>query len=353
MAVTKGYSSFIIVLLLAMLACNLSSGAAPTQTPLSASTAANPNSSAPPVSHLTTPSNVSLTGNINYDVDSSGNAPQHRAPYGDVYEFNRLERPFTQGDMNYLPNVDITRFRLEADGNWYYIFIELIGNNPNDSLNIDYGVEIDKDRDGFGDILLWVHPPYTTQWATENVSVYSDSNHDTGGLSATKSDAPFNGNGYDTVIFDQGRGQDPDLAWVRIDPQHQNVIEFAFKQSLPGKSFMWSVWADGELKDPSKFSYNDRFTEAEAGSSEKDNAYYPLKALYATDSTCRAAFGFKPTGYEPLICPPIVAPETPKPETGCTNPSSHTDKSSCEAAGCAWRPNGSNVIAVVYYCTYP
>ena len=85
-----------------------------------------------------------------------------------------------------------------------------------------------------------------------------------------------------------------------------------FKKSLPGKAFMWSVWADALLRDPALFSYNDRYTLADAGSPQKDNSYYPLKALFAMDSTCRAVFGFKPTGYEPLICPPTTGPSPTK-----------------------------------------
>lgn len=303
---------FFFTILLLVLACNLPFTASntPESVPPPQVSASQP---APvvvnaPVSHQVTPGDVSLTGGINYDVESQTTSALHRAPYGDVYDYNRLERPFTQNDMAYLPDVDIVRFRLDSDDTWYYIFIELIGNNPNDPLNIDYGVEIDQDKDGFGDILIWAHPPYSTQWATDGVSVYTDTNHDSAGISAEKSDAPFSGNGYDTVIFDQGKGQDLDLAWVRIDPKNTNVVEFAFKKSLPGKAFMWGAWADALLRNPAMFSYNDRYSISQAGSPQKENSYYPLKALYAMDSTCRIAFGFKPTGYEPLLCPPITQP---------------------------------------------
>ena len=314
---------FSAMLIMMVLSCNLpASVVAPP--PASNPVPQTNNPTQPPaIAHQTTPGDVSLNGPINYDVDSSGNAPKHRAPYGDVYDLNRFERPFTQKDMTYLPDVDITRFRLSSDDTWYYAFIELIGTNPNDSANVDYGIEIDKDRDGFGDILIWAKPPYTTQWSTDGVTAYTDSNHDTGGVSAVKSDAPFSGNGYDTIIFSQGRGVDPDLAWARIDPKNPNVVEFAFKQSLPGPSFMWEAWADAGLRDPSKFNYNDRFTIQQAGSPQTDNYNYPVKALFAMDSTCRAAFGFTPTGYEPLLCPPITQPTPtgqpgePKPKPNC------------------------------------
>jgi len=53
----------------------------------------------------------------------------------------------------------------------------------------------------------------------------------------------------------------------------------------------------------SKMYYNDRFTEEEAGSPEKSEEHYPLKALYGFDNSCREAYGFKSTGYEPMLCP--------------------------------------------------
>lgn len=267
------------------------------------------------VTHLMMPGDVSLKGVINYDVESQSNAALHRAPYGDVYKLNRLERPFTQTDMTYLPNIDIERFRIVTDDNWDYIFIELIGTNPNDPLNINYGVELDQNKDGFGEYLVWAQPPYGTTWATNNVTVYADTNHDSAGLSAEQSDAPFSGNGYEKVIFNQGKGDDPDLAWVRIDPKNANTVEFAFKKTLPGKVFMWSVWADAGLKKPEMFSYNDRYTIVEAGSPQTSNSEYPIKTLFAMDSTCRAAFGFNSTGYEPLICP-TEEPPTREPGPG-------------------------------------
>jgi hypothetical protein len=319
MSLKHGVFPSVTVLLLSILACNLPGSSPnppanvpPAQVIASTLPAGAASSESSNVVHQLMPGDVSLTGDIHYDVESQTTSALHRAPYGDVYPYNRLERPFTQNDMNYLPDIDIVRFRISSDDNWYYVFIELIGNNPNDPLSIDYGVEIDQNKDGFGDILVWARPPYTTGWTTDGVTVHTDTNHDSAGVSAEQSDAPFSGNGYDTLVFGQVKGQDPDLAWARIDPQNANVVELAFKKSLPGKAFMWSTWADAQLKDPALFSYNDRYTIADAGSPQKDNSYYPLKALYAMDSTCRAVFGFKPTGYEPLICPPTTGPAPTK-----------------------------------------
>jgi hypothetical protein len=320
----------LFVFLLVALACNLPSTAPVNTTanqPQENATVASTESSsttdtttAPPVLHQLMPSDVSPTGALNYDVDSSGTGAQHRAPYGDSYDINLFERPFTLSDMTYVPNLDITSFQLSNDGTWYYVFISLIGNNPNDPANIDYGVEINKTHDGFGDVLVWAQPPYSTQWTTNGVKVFTDPNHDTGGASPEKSDAnattsaPYKGDGYETIIFNQGQGADPDLAWTRIDPKDSKIVEFAFKMSLAGPSFMWGVWADAGLKDPSKFNYNDRFTLTQAGSPIAGTPNYPIKAIYAVDNTCWAAFGFKPTGYEPHLCPtntPVKGPRTP------------------------------------------
>lgn len=333
---------FGIVFLLGILSCNLPGAVTsgpPTSAPAPVSLPVQPAaSSEAPVSliHVVTPANVPLVGSIAYDSESQTTAAQHRAPYWDVYDLNRLERPFSPNEMIYDPNLDIVRFRISADKDWYYVFIELIGKDPNDPLGIDYGLEIDRDHDGFGETLVWAHPPYATDWSTDGVMVYDDTNHDSAGISAVKSDAPFAGNGYDKLVFDSGKGDDPDLAWVRIHPTDSSVIEFAFKQSMAGKAFMWGTWADAGPRDPSRFSYNDAFPLSEAGSPLKDNAYYPLKALYQTDSTCRMAYGFKATGYEPLICPPNVQPSPTKrppeqctPDPACVGPYFYWDQSAC------------------------
>jgi Hint domain len=318
----------IVVLMAAALSCNLPSAAtsqpqsSPQTSPNAAAVSTTPPASTstpaatstPAMTHSMTPADINPTGTLIYDVDSSGTASQHRAPYGDSYNINLFERPFTQKDMTYIPSLDINTFQITSDDNFYYVFITLIGDNPNDPAKIDYGVEIDKDHDGFGDVLVWAQPPYSTEWTTNGVKVYTDPNHDTGGASPEKSDAnattsaPYLGDGYETVIFNQGQGDDPDLAWVRIDPQNPNVVDFAFKQSLAGPSFMWGVWADAGLKDPGKFNYNDRFTNAQAGSPIGNSPYYPINAIYAVDNTCRAAYGFKPTGLEPLLCPSNAPP---------------------------------------------
>jgi hypothetical protein len=340
--------SLLAAVLLLSLACNLpvftpTAISVPTSTlagnnpaPAAVATEANPVSQSeatatpPPLvatilasHHIATPADITAAGTLNYDVDSSGTANENRAPYGDSYNINLFERPFTQTVMNYLPELDIVTFRLTQDTEWYYVSMVMTGGDMNDPIGTDYGIELDTNHDGFGDFLIWASPPYTTTWLAETVQVYKDTNHDTGGASAEKSDAVFPGNGYDTLIFDRGQGDDPDLAWVRLDPQVASSIQFAFKRSLAGNAFMWGVWADAGLRDPSKFNYNDRFTEADAGSPIKNKSYYPIKAIYQVDNTCWAAQGFNPTGEEPHLCPSLEPQPTKQPKPGPT-PSSCT-----------------------------
>lgn len=309
----------LLILLLAALACNLPSPQAATpeliviyitQAPVVGLETSVPNAPAstatlPPVTHILYPADITLGGATFYDVDSRSTAPDHRAPYGDSYKLNRFERPFTANAMDYLPDTDILYFRLTSDQNWVYVAIEMGGLNAlTNSLNANYGVELDLDRDGHGDFLIRATPPYTPSWSTDGVTVFTDTNNDTGGLSPERSDAVFTGNGYDQTIFSSGQGADPDLAWVRIDPRSSTTIHFAFKKTLTGSAFMWGAWADVGLNDPTRFNYNDYFTEEQAGSPEKsETQYYPIKAIHSLDNTCREAVGFNPTGYEPLLCP--------------------------------------------------
>jgi hypothetical protein len=256
------------------------------------------------VPHVLIPVAPAKSGDLVNDVVSADTAAEKRAPYGDSYKINLFERPFLQ-DMTYVPDLDIASYNLSKDEKFYYVSIKLVGTDPNNDIGINYGVELDTDADGYGDYIIIAHPPYDVDWTADNVQVVQDTNHDTGGLSPTLSDAPLPGDGYDTIIFDGGRAQseDPDLAWVRINAGRNATVQFAFKLSLAGNRFMCGVIADGGLKSIADLDYVDRFTEAEAGSPQSNEEAYPLKALYAVDNVCRQAYGFVGTGLEPQRCP--------------------------------------------------
>ncbi|MFZ5911303.1 MAG: SUMF1/EgtB/PvdO family nonheme iron enzyme [Chloroflexota bacterium] len=259
------------------------------------------------VSHTLMPPSLVKTGELIYDVVSEEFAAEKRTLYGDSYDLNLLERPFTM-DMIYVPDIDIAGYSLGWDEKFYYVSIALVGANPNNEIGIQYGVELDladDGFDGFGDYIVIARPPYSEEWSTDNVQVAKDTNDDTGGDSAERSDAPLPGNGYDTVIFGEDVGDDPDLAWVRVNAGKDATVQFAFKRALAGNRFMFGVIADGGLKEIGDLDYVDRFTESEAGSpiSDNDNPNYPLKALYAVDNTCWTAQGFEGNWEEPKRCP--------------------------------------------------
>jgi len=284
------------------------------------------------VAHVSFPSETVEAGAVVFDVESSDTAPEKRAPYGDSYDINLLERPFLQ-DMTYVPDLDIATFNIHQTEGWYYVSMDIVGTDPNNSLGIQYGVELDIDRDGFGNFLILASPPYTAEWSTEGVQVFADMNHDTGGESAKRSDAPYSSDGYETLIFDgvQGLGDDVDLAWVRFHGEHS--IQIAFKRSWAGESFMYNVLSDAGLKDMTKMDYTDRFTAAVAGSPVRSNEYYPLKSLYAVDTTCRSAFGFTSTGYELRVCPTVIVPVAGESGSGGSGKNS-------QPAGCQEPPGG-------------
>jgi len=299
-------------LFLVLQACSLP-GATPaeTESPTAAAIAAvATETTAPPaIQHTTIP--VSAPEAKPYpDVTSADTAPEQRAPYGDSYELNRFERPFMQ-DMNYIADLDISSFSLSQNTDFYYVSIKLVGTNPNNPAGIHYSVEVDTDRDSFGNFFVVAEPPFSEDWTADNIKIFSDTNHDTAGFSASRSDAPFTGDGYDSLIFDinAGLGDDADVAWVRINAGPYATVQFAIKKSLIGQKFLYSVMADAGLRDAAHLDYVDFFTEAQAGSSVRSNANYPLKELFAVDNTCYQAMGFTPTGFEPKICPDIVQPQ--------------------------------------------
>lgn len=271
----------------------------------------------PVTGHLMRPSEtVPSPLKVADDVESSGTGPEGRAPYGDSYKLNRFERPFLQ-DMTYVPELDIYKFSLSEDNDWYYVSLRVVGSDPNNALGINYGAEIDLNADGAGELMIWTQPPYTTEWSTSNVKIFRDSNQDTGGPSSTQSDAVFDGNGYDTLAYDGSvpDNADPDLAWVRLGQELPGLVQIAFKKSLTGPAFLLGVVSDSGFKDVAKYDYADHILEADAGSPVNNNRYFPLGSLFAVDNTCWEALGIQTTGYEPKLCQPILQPvNTKKPD---------------------------------------
>jgi hypothetical protein len=139
---------------------------------------------------------------------------------------------------------------------------------------------------------------------------------------------PSGGDGYETLVFDQGKGSLTDGAWVRISPNDPKTVQIAFKLSMVGNpsSFAMGAWAGANI-DPSQFDYNDHLTHAQAGDPNQANPQvYPIKALAEIDNTCRLAMGFVPSSTVPGLC---EAPQIFHPGPGAPPPPPPPQKPGC------------------------
>jgi hypothetical protein len=232
-----------------------------------------------------------------------------RALVGDRFALGRFERPYNAQTMDvYFQHLDIVEAKVFVeDATWVYVVVTMVGRDANDAFSAQYGMEIDLDQYGHGDFLILVSQPASAEWTTQGVSAYADTNVDVGGLYAVNEDsAGASSDGYENTLVDQGAGDDPDLAWARLDPNNPNSFQIAFKQSLLGgePTYTIGLWA-GTTLNPALFDFNDHMTHEQAGAANPDIAnFYPIKGLSELDNTCRIGIGFNPGGQEPGICEP-------------------------------------------------
>ena len=190
---------------------------APTSAP-AAAPAATDTPVVPAVAHTTTPADLPTTGGIKLgDNTITAQKDQQRALNGDGFTDGRLERPFNANTMDvYAQYLDITGGTFyNTDPTFIYANITLVGRDSNNAFTGKYGIELDLNLDGRGDFLILVTNPSSTDWTTDGVQVFSDANHDVGGVHPFIADfGGASGDGYETTVFDLGKGDDPDTAWV-------------------------------------------------------------------------------------------------------------------------------------------
>ncbi|HEX9797094.1 MAG TPA: hypothetical protein VGA52_08895 [Anaerolineales bacterium] len=314
MMINRAWMRLALPILLASLACSLTSPPPSATVPPPTETSAPEASQAlptvgptevpatPTVVHVAMPAESPGSKLFMSDISSAATGAEGRASAGDTFERNRLERPFTADAMSYRPDIDITRGDLTFDDQFFYFMFSLAGTHQTEiGFPATYGVELDLDLDGRGDwLVLGTNPPGS--WTSERVRVWLDANDDVGGDTPMQSDGAA-GDGYELMLFDSGQGDDPDTAWARIRPGSVPGVELAVKRDvLDDVSFLWSLWASAGPVDPTLFDFVDAYTLGEAGSPVANSPDYPLKLVAGVDNTCRMYQGFTPNGSEPGIC---------------------------------------------------
>lgn len=319
----------IIAILMVVLACTMPGSATETSgTPPSTETAAITETQtssqpieAPAIQHQIIPGDLPQErSGLAGDQNSSVTADKKKSNGGDRFSFEQFERPFNANTMDvYFPNLDILETSVYQDETWIYSTIKVVDRNAAPAGAHLYAAKIDR-TNGTGDWLVLVLNPSSTDWTTNGVQIYFDANSDVGSLTQMVTDkgAP-RGDGFEKVIFDQGIGEDADGAWVRVSPTDPNTVEIAVKRSLLGNptEYLVNMWTGNDNLDPAAFDYNDYYTHEEAGAADPGfPIFYPIKALYEIDNSCRLAVGFQPTGDEPGLCLVAVGPTAPDAGSG-------------------------------------
>lgn len=268
------------------------------------------------ITHLITPeSPPGAFDSVIVDPDSSPYASSKMAAEGDHFDEGLFERPFNRQSMDqYFPDLDIVRASLRRRGLWTYASIELQGLNNGMLPSGTYGIEIDINLDGRGDVLILAEQPGLS-WSTDHVQIWRDADRDIGGNIAVYADEGGTGDGYEQLLFDSGTGYDVDAAWALISPDDLKSIQIAFKTSVidNDKSYYWRAWSQQKM-NPALFDYNDHFTLEQAGSPlPAQSQAYPLGDLAEVDNTCRWGMGVIPNAEDPGICISQLS-LTPSPE---------------------------------------
>lgn len=274
-----------------------------------------------PIIHKTIPSQPEDNIGNASDNDERNSYEDRDVRFGDDFIRNRFERPFTTEMGEYLPEIDVVNFSIGEDANFFYVSMILGGLAATGQPPTGYyAIEVDGNIDGRGEFLIVANPPFGSEWSTDGVQIFSDLNSDIGGKNPIRRDDAYAGDGYETLAFDSGEGSDPDLGWARFVNGETSSLEIAFNKAVfpSTPSFMWSVWASATPFDPTKFNLHDTTTAEAAGSPDKQNDLYPIKAVSGIDNSCRVPVGFQATGTEPLGCPVagVEEPDAPPGDPG-------------------------------------
>ncbi len=277
--------------------------------------------------HLTQPGNPvftqAITNECNTGFNFNSSTYKVQAPC-DSWDINLLERAVSADLNQFYHYLDILSARAGLADGWLYFSIDLFGGGvPADGVDLTYFVEIDRDQNGRGDVLIAVTnlDLYGSDWTTTDVKAFQDLTGDVGGITAVRSDHLPSADGYETRVFDDGRGDDPDLVWVRRNPDRFNQVEFAIKMDLLDNdtNFMWWVGALRGSFDPQAFDLvdsQDRVSFFEIDTTcglvyGQEEAYNLKKCYVAQIPTPTQAATVEPTEE---VC---VQPPHPNPQDNC------------------------------------
>lgn len=251
-----------------------------------------------------------------HDQVNKAYASQHRAYGGDEYRMGRFERPF-DNHMTYLGYLDIVKSTMvRTDASFIYVTIQVAEPVETDIERLTYyGIELDMNLDGRSRYLIRGLQPASEEWSSERVDVWESTTASLP-ISEVAAGIPVTGAfGFDVSLLRSGKGNDIDLAWMRLSPGLPDTVEIAFKNTLTGGEngkFIWRPFTDGAPFEPRLYDLQNSFTLEQAGSPIAGESFYPLKEVYAVDNTCRVASGYTATGREPGICPQPPPPDNPE-----------------------------------------
>ena len=226
----------------------------------------------------------------------------------DSWQINRYERPFNAETQDlFFPDLDILTAELGSDGTWFYARLTLFdADDSNQVLTGTYAIEFDLDFDGRGDVLVKAQPPVEgapDDWEVAGVEFLGDSDNDVGNQIPLAPDSPSSSDGFDTLVFDAGQGEDHDLAWARVLKGDPPQLELAFKASAlyNDPTFKWWAWSDLGIANPGSADYHDTFEHPVAGDPIQGQQYFPAQAIYEVDNTCAQVWGVEPDD-DPELC---------------------------------------------------
>ena len=236
------------------------------------------------ISHQTQPGEPIYTQSISSECNTgyNYNATSYQVqPPCDSWNINLLERAVSADLSQFYPYLDILSAHAGLSTGWLYFSIDLFGAGvPTDGVDFTYFVEIDIDQNGRGDVLVSVTnlDLDAMDWNTSGVRAFQDLSGDVGGLTAVWADDLPGADGYETMVFDEGIGEDPDMVWARRNPDLTNQIELAIKLVLLDNdiNFMWWAGAMRGSFTPQAFDFVD----------SQDSASY-----FEIDTTCGLVYG--------------------------------------------------------------